>query len=169
MRNVRIYNAERSYMIWERFWDFKFKRSSLELFRMHIWFAPLLAYVVSQCICSSYSFTALSIFWWGFVEHLLDPAVYLCKVFFFFKVLVSSIDMVIQMDLSHWQEFWIYLKLIYDFEEFCFLKEPLQYKYEYHMWSLYQIRLKCSCSNKPYSQRHYCYQLCQHEPKQFLV
>jgi hypothetical protein len=46
------------YAIWERFCDFRFARSSLEFLKIHIWFTPLLEYVVAQYVWS-FSFRAV--------------------------------------------------------------------------------------------------------------
>ena len=60
---------------------FRFSKSSLESFRIHIWLTPLLAYAVSQYFWRP-SLTAVRIrvrIWErGLVEHLAEPAICLC-------------------------------------------------------------------------------------------
>ena len=60
---------------------FRFSKSSLEFFRIHIWLTPFLAYAVSQYFWRP-SLTAVRIcvrIWErGLVEHLAESALYLC-------------------------------------------------------------------------------------------
>ena len=104
--------------ILEKSRDLKFSKSSLEFLRIHIWLTPLLEYVVKHYLWSD-SLTAVSSLVSskdrGLVEHLLEPAMYLCKDSY--AISESSKGMVIQIDPDS-SEYWKYLKQKGDFEEF---------------------------------------------------
>jgi hypothetical protein len=67
--------------ILEKLWDFKFYKSYLEFLRIHIWLTSLLEYAVEHYLWSD-SLIAISSLVSnkdsGLVEHLLEPAMYLC-------------------------------------------------------------------------------------------
>ena len=81
MRNssVKSREIERFYTV-DGMKRFRFSKSSLEFFRIHIWLTPLLAYAVSQYFWRP-SLTAVRIrvrIWErGLVKHLAEPAIYL--------------------------------------------------------------------------------------------
>jgi hypothetical protein len=89
-------------------WDFKFSKSSLAFLRIHIWFTPLLEYAVEQYLWSDplIAFSSLvSSKDRSLVDHLLEPAMYLCKDFY--GILESNKWGVIQIDLD-FKEYWKY-------------------------------------------------------------
>jgi hypothetical protein len=63
--------------ILEKSWDFKFSKSSLEFLRIHIWMTPQYFWSDSLIAVSSLVSNKDS----GLVEHLLEPAMCLCKDF----------------------------------------------------------------------------------------
>jgi hypothetical protein len=67
--------------------------------RIHIWLIPLLEYVVEQYLWSAWLFSSLvGSKDRGLVEHLLEPAMYICKKFY--VISESNKDIVIQTDLD---------------------------------------------------------------------
>ena len=84
MRNSSVKSRDSTDFILLTEWRdcaFRFSKSSLKFFRIHIWLTPLLAYAVSQYFWRP-SLTAVRIrvrIWErGLVDHLAEPAIYLC-------------------------------------------------------------------------------------------
>jgi Leucine-rich repeat (LRR) protein len=77
--------VEKSYVlmlsILEKSQDLKFSKSSFEVLRIHIWLTPLLEYAVEQYLWSDSLIVVSSLVSnkdSGLVEHLLEPAIYIC-------------------------------------------------------------------------------------------